>query len=65
MAIVEAMNKKYKMEKKKRGYTISSINDRSVRVATQILASKVMCKCHGDEVPMPVVSLAEQCIEGV
>jgi len=59
LAIVEAM-KNYKLEKKKRGYAISSINDKIVRVVTQILAGKVMCKCHVDEVPMPMVALAEE-----
>ena len=59
MAIAMAMKMKYKMEKKKRGYAISSINNNEIRVATQILASKVMRKCRLDEVPMLVVSLAE------
>ena len=62
---MEAMKKNYKLEKKKRGYTISSIKDKGVRVATQLLAGKVMRKCRGDEVPMLVVALAEKCMEGV
>ena len=62
---MEAMKKKYKLKKKKRGYAISSIKDKGVRIATQLLASKVMRKCHGDEVSAPVVALAEQCVEGV
>ena len=65
MAIAEAMKKKYKLEKNKRGYTISSINNKVVKVVTQILAGKVMWKCYVDEVPAPVVALAEQCVEGV
>ena len=64
-AIVEAMKKKYKLEKKKRDYTISSINNKAVKVVTQILASKVMRRCHANEVPTLVVALAEQCAEGV
>jgi len=59
------MKKKYKLEKKKSNYTISSIKDKVVHLATQILAGKVMCKCRVDEVPAPVVTLAEQCMEGV
>jgi len=59
LALVEAMKKKYKLEKKKRGYTITSIKDKGVRIATQLLASKVMRKCSGDEVLAPVVALAE------
>ena len=34
LAIAEAMKKKFKLEKKKRGYAISSINNIAVRVAT-------------------------------
>lgn len=45
LAIPEAMKKKFKMEKKKRGYAISSINKPTVKVATQILARKVTWKC--------------------
>lgn len=42
LAIAEAMKKKYKMAKKKRGYAISSITGKGIKVATQILAGKVM-----------------------
>lgn len=66
MALAEAMKTKYKLEKKKkRGYTISTIKDKGVDIATQILAGKVMRKCHADEVPASVVALAEQCAKGV
>jgi len=59
------MKKKIKLEKKKRGYVISSINNNVIRVMTQILAGKVMRKCHADEVPTPVVALPMQCTEVV
>ena len=59
LAIAEAMKKKYKLEKKKRGYTISNINDKAVKVASQILAGKVMCKCRAEEVIASVVALAK------
>lgn len=52
------MKKKFKLEKKKGGYAISSINNPAVKVVTQILVWKVMRKCHVDEVPAPVVVLA-------
>ena len=65
LSLTEAMKTKYRLEKKKRGYTISSIKDNAVRMATQLLAGKVMCKCSIDKVPMTVVALAEQCAEGV
>ncbi len=65
IALAEAMKAKYKLEKKKRGYSITSIKEKGVRVATQLLAGKVMRKCHADEVLVLVVALVEQCAEGV
>lgn len=59
LALGEAMKNKYKLEKKKRSYAIASIKDRGIRVATQLLAKKVMRKCCADEVPTPMVALAE------
>jgi len=41
-SITEAMKTKFKLEKKKRGYTISSIKNKAIKVATQILASKIL-----------------------
>ena len=65
LALMEAMKKKFKLEKKKWGYAISNINNPIVKVETQILAGKVMRKCPADEVPAPVIALAAQCAEGV
>jgi len=48
LALAEAMNTKYKLEKKK---------DKGVCVATQLLSSKVMRKCRANEVAAPVVGL--------
>ena len=45
LALAEAMKKKYKLEKKQRGYIISSIQNKGVCVATQLQARKVMRKC--------------------
>jgi len=59
LALVKAMKTKYKLEKKKRGYAISSIKDKGVHVATQILADKVMRKCRTNEVSALVVTLAK------
>lgn len=50
LALVQATKTKYKLEKKKRGLAISSIKEKVVHVATQILADKVMQKCRVDEV---------------
>jgi len=59
LAIVEAMKKKYKLAKKKRGYAISNIIDKAIKVETQILVGKVMRKCRADEVPTVVVALVD------
>ena len=58
MAIAKATKKKFKLEKKKQGYAISSINKPTIKVVTQILVGKVMQKCYTDEVHMPMVALA-------
>jgi len=42
LAITKAMKEKFKLEKKKRGYAITSINNKVVKVETQILVVKVM-----------------------
>jgi len=59
LALAKAMKMKYKLEKKKTGYAISSIKDKAIRVATQILTGKVMRKYCADEVAVPVVALAK------
>jgi len=56
---MEAMKKKYQLVKKKRGYTISSIKDKAIHVATQILVEKVMHKFRADEVATLVIVLTK------
>jgi len=58
VGLAETIKAKYKLEKGKRGYVISSINDCGVQVATQLLAN-VMRKCRIDEVPTPVIARME------
>jgi len=65
LVLVESMKEKFKLVKKPRGYASSSICDPTMKVAMQILTGKVMQKCHADEVPVPVIALAQQCAEGV
>lgn len=59
------MKDKFKLIKKACWYSISSITDPTLKVATQFFANKVMRKCHIHEVPALVVLLAAQCTEGV
>lgn len=57
LALAEAMKAKYKLEKKKRGYTITSIRDKWMHIATQLLAGKVMRKCRTNKVPTRMIAL--------
>jgi len=59
LTLAEAMKAKYKLEKKNQGYLIARIKDKGVCVATQLLASKLMRKCHANEVPTYMIALAE------
>lgn len=54
------MKKGIDLVKKSRGYSITSINNPTIQIATQILAGNFMRKCRADEVPTLVVSLAAQ-----
>lgn len=63
--LTEAMTKKFKLVKKPVGYAITIISNPAVKVATHILARKVIRKALSDEVPMLVVALVAQCTEGV
>ena len=65
LALAEAMKKKFGLVKMSCGYAITSISDPTVKVATYILVGKVMRKCHSDEVPMLIMALTTQCMEGV
>ena len=65
LALTEAMKTKYTLEKKKCGYAIASIKERGMRIATQLLAEKLIWIYHADEVPVPMVALAKQRVEGV
>jgi len=59
------MKKKFELLKKLRGYSITSITYPVMQIAMQILAGKVMRKRRTDEVLVPVISLAAQCVEVV
>lgn len=65
LALVEAMKAKYKLEKRKPGYVLASIKEKGMCVATQLLAGKLMRKCHTNKVPTSVIALVEQFTEKV
>jgi len=56
--LAEKMKKKFDVVKKLCRYSVTSINDPTVQIATQILSSTFMRKCHADEVLVPIISLA-------
>lgn len=64
LAVTKAMKKKYKLEKKKRGYAISSMKEKVVHVVTQILVGKFIRKSLVDEVPTVVVALIDNLWRG-
>lgn len=59
------MKGEFGLIKKSHGYSIHSIQDQVVQFVVQILAGKIMRKCHVDKVLVHVVSLAAQCTKGV
>jgi len=61
----QKINKEYKVTKLGKGYDVKSIQDERVSFATQLLAAKLLQKCHHNQVPAPVISLASKCVEVV
>jgi hypothetical protein len=59
------MKEKFQTFRGKRGLDVKSINDKNVRFVTQVLACKMLRKCHKDEVPVAVIAAIEKCMEGV
>jgi len=59
------MKSDFGLIKKSHGYAISSITDKVVWFATQILVGKIMRKCLTDEVLAPVVSFTTQYNKGI
>lgn len=55
--LTKKIKDKFKLVKMPCKYSISSITNPVVKVATQILAGKISQKCCTDKVPTPVVSL--------
>jgi hypothetical protein len=62
--LVEEMKKKYSTERGSRGIIIWRISDVATRMATEIMACKLLRKCRKEEVSTRVVASAAQCVEG-
>jgi hypothetical protein len=63
-SLSEVMKKTYSIEKGSRGIIIKRINDAKTRMATKIMACKMLRKCRKEEVPTGVVAAAAQCANG-
>jgi hypothetical protein len=63
-SLVEEMKKTYRMERGSRGIIIKRISDAATRMATKLMACKLLRKCRKEEVPAGVVAAATQCANG-
>jgi hypothetical protein len=59
------MKEKYGMHRGECGLDIASINDDIVIFVMQVLACKLLRKCHRDQVPTGVIAATEKCAAGV
>ena len=58
------MKDRFGLTKGKRGYHTSTIEDKNIRFAAELLACKLLRKCMPSEVPDPVIRIAINCAEG-
>jgi hypothetical protein len=61
--LIEDMKKTYGIEKGSRGIIIKPISDTTMRLATKIMAFKLLKKFCKEEVHAQVVAVATQCVE--
>jgi hypothetical protein len=65
-SLAQRINEVYgDVEKGKRGYKVTSIQDGAVRLACQLIAGKLVRKNHPTQVTDFVVDLARKCVEGM
>jgi len=62
--LAETLKKKFKLQKKDRGYSINSINDEATTFATQLLSAKLLRKGHHNQVATHFIELGSQCAQG-
>jgi hypothetical protein len=62
-ALKEEMKKKYGTQGDERHHH-QIINNVATQLGTKILACKLLRKCHREEVPAGVITVAAQCAEG-
>jgi hypothetical protein len=61
----ERIKEKYGTYRGACGIDVASITDDTIRFATQVLACKLLRKCHKDQVPMGAIVATEKCVAGV
>jgi len=61
---VEEMKKTYGIERGSHRIIIKRISDTIKRIATKLMACKLLRKCHKEEVPARVGAVATQCAKG-
>jgi hypothetical protein len=64
-ALAKEMKKKYGTARGKMGIIIKRINNAATQLGANILAYKLLRKCHKDEVLTGVIAVATQCTEGI
>jgi hypothetical protein len=62
--LVEEMKKTYGTERGSCRIIIKCINDAAKRLATKLMACKLLRKCRKEEFPVGVIAAASQCMEG-
>ena len=62
--LVKDIKSKYVLTKLGQGYDVSSIQNKGVYIATQLLAVNLFRKCRNNQVPTLVVSLGAKCAKG-
>jgi hypothetical protein len=62
---IENLKDKFHNFRGKRGLDVANISDDFVQFEMQVLAYKLLRKCHKDEVSVAVIAAAEKCVEGV
>jgi hypothetical protein len=63
-SLAEEMKKTYGTERGSCGIIIKRISDATMRMATKLMACKMLRKCRKEEVPVGVVAAATQCANG-
>jgi hypothetical protein len=63
-ALEEEMKQMYGTERGSRGIIINQISEPTTRLATKLMACKLLRKCRKEEVPAGVIAVVVQCVKG-